>query len=203
MSRALQICSVLLLGAFSVFCQEKAKAKPKLAPPPPAPRAAPPRPPPQGQAMARGAAKSNAPRMANPGNNPAVRFLQMTPEQQQRLLERATPQQQAQLRQSLENFQQLPPAERNRVLQMYQSFSTLPVETQRLVTRQIAAFNHLPEDRIMPVRRELIRLLRMNPGERSARINSDDFKSRYSPQEQQIVSDLSQNLPPDYPLAGR
>jgi Protein of unknown function (DUF3106)/NifQ len=198
MNRALQICSVLLVGAFSGFCQEKAKPKP--APPP---RAAPPRPAPQGQAVAKGGAKSAAPRMANPGNNPALRFLRMTPEQQQRLLERATPQQQEQLRRSLENFQRLPPAERNRVLQMYQSFSSLPPETQRLVTRQIAAFNHLPEDRILPVRRELIRLLRMSPTERLARINSDDFKSKYSPQEQQIVSDLSQNLPPDYPLAGR
>jgi hypothetical protein len=198
MNRALQICSVLLLGALSGFCDEKAKPKP--APPP---RAAQPRPGPQGQAIARGASKNNAPRMANPGNNPALRFLRMTPEQQQRLLERATPQQQEQLRRSLENFQRLPPAERNRVLQMYQSFSTLPPETQRLVTRQIAAFNHLPEDRILPVRRELIRVLRMNPTERLARMNSDDFKTNYSPQEQQIVSDLSQNLPPDYPLAGR
>ena len=146
--------------------------------------------------------KLQAPRLNNPVG-PVQRFLSMTPEEQQRVMEKATPQVQRQLQQALDRFNSRPPAQRARLLQQYQALATLSPQQQVLVGRQIAAFNHLPEDRIKPVRQELLRLLRMPPDERSTRFVSEDFSSRYSPAEQQILKDLSGNLPFGYPLAGR
>jgi len=195
MSLRLHVCGLLLLAAPAVVCQEKT---PK---PPPAPRMA---------ARPGGAArpqpgngnKAQAPRMNNPVG-PVQRFLSMTPEEQQRVMEKASPQMQRQLQQALDRFNSRPPAQRARLLQQYQALATLSPQQQVLVGRQIAAFNHLPEDRIKPVRQELLRLLRMSPDERSTRFVNEDFSSRYSPAEQQILKDLSGNLPPSYPLAGR
>ena len=36
---------------------------------------------------------------------------------------------------------------------------------------------------------------------RTARMNSEAFKQRFSPEEQQIVTGLVRDLPPDYPIA--
>jgi hypothetical protein len=78
--------------------------------------------------------------------------------------------------------------------------SALPPAQQALVTRQMNAFNKLPDDRQEPMRDELRTLLRMSPAARESRFAGEDFKSKYSPDEQQMLRDLAWNLPPDYPL---
>jgi len=196
MSLRLHVCGLLLLAAPAGFCQ----AKPPKAPPAARSAARP-----GGAARPQpgnGNPKAQAPRMNNPVG-PVQRFLSMTPEEQQRVMEKASPQVQRHLQQALDRFNSRPPAQRARLLQQYQALATLSPQQQALVGRQIAAFNHLPEDRIKPVRQELLRLLRMSPDERSTRVVSEDFSSRYSPGEQQILKDLSGNLPFNYPLAGR
>jgi len=45
---------------------------------------------------------------------------------------------------------------------------------------QIQFFNHLPDDRIAVLRPELLKLHRMSESERSDRIASDEFKSRFT-----------------------
>jgi hypothetical protein len=135
--------------------------------------------------------------------NPGQRFLNMTPEEQERVLEKATPQQRERMLQALERWQARPPAQREFVYRQYQSLSKLPPGEQALVTRQMNAFNRLPNGRIRPVRAELIRLLRMPPAQRPARLASEEFMQRYSPEERQILKDLSTTLPEDYPLAGK
>jgi hypothetical protein len=97
----------------------------------------------------------------------------------------------------------MPQAQRARVMRLYQSLARLSPLQQAVVAKQIAAFNHLPEDRIKPVRDELLLLLRMTPDQRSTRFASEDFSDGYSPEEGQILKDLSNNLPPDYPLGVR
>ena len=171
--------------------------KPPKAPPAERPRAAAP------GARANGAAGGAAGHRLNNPLNPAQQFLQMTPEEQDLLMERANPQQQERMRQARERYNNLPPAARRRLLRQYQLLKGLPVSQQVQISRQFQAFNQLPEDRRWPVGQELIRLHRLPPDERDARLESDDFKTRYSPGEQQILRGLSENLPPEYPLAGR
>jgi hypothetical protein len=150
--------------------------------------------------MPRGAAVGH--KLNNP-LNPAQRFLQMTPEEQERLMERASPQQQERMRAALEHYNNLPAGARERLFQQYQVLKALPTQQQALVSRQFQAFNQLPEERRGPVGQELLRLHRMPPEERAARLASDGFTALYSPTERQILSGLSLNLPPDYPLGGK
>ena len=191
--------AVLLVAASGVRAAQKAK------PAPPAkagPKSAGPKMAPKNAAKAGGAPKGGRAVLNNP-LNPVERLSQMTPEQRERILEQLPPQRQAQMRQALERFDRLPPAARERISRQVQSLTALPPAQQRTINQAIFSLNHLPEDRKGPVGKELRSLLNLPPEERTAVLASDDFKKRFSPEEQKIVSDLATNLPPDYPLAGR
>jgi len=143
-----------------------------------------------------------APPRINVPLNPMQRFLVMTPEEQERVIEKAPPPEQERLRQAINRFNQLTPPQRARVIQQYRAMAALAPARQALLTRQMNAFNKLPDERRGPMRRELLSLLGMSPAGRESRFASEDFNSKYSPEEQQMLRDLAWNLPPDYPLAG-
>jgi hypothetical protein len=126
-------------------------------------------------------------------------MMAMPPERREQMLERLPPQQQVRLRQALENFDKLPPAERSRQLGILNMYANLPPERQVALTRQIQLFNHLPDDRIAVVRPELVKLHRMPESERSARMASEEFKSKFAPAEQQMLAEIS----PYFPFSGR
>jgi Protein of unknown function (DUF3106) len=131
----------------------------------------------------------------DPGANIAQRLLAMTPEQRERALEKFPPARQAQIRQRLERLDSLPPQQKNRLIRQYQMLASLPPEKQLLVRRQIQAFNRLPADRKRIVGPEMQKLRRMPESQREARVASEEFKSKFSPAEQQMLSDVSQYLP--------
>jgi hypothetical protein len=196
----LRLCSIAGLAwlmAAGGWADENA-AKPPRAAPAQRPRAAAP-----AAIRPNGGAGAAAGHRLNNPLNAGQRFLQMTPEEQERLMERANPQQQERMRAALERYNNLPPAARDRLFRQYQVLKGLPVEQQALISRQFQGFNQLPVDRRWPVGQELVRLHRMPQEERAARLESEDFAARYSPAEQQILKDLALNLPPEYPLAGR
>jgi uncharacterized protein DUF3106 len=192
---AFQVAGLLALAVSIGFADQKNSKPPKN---PPAPRVAERQPAPGGGPKA----GANAGRMNTP-LNPVQRFLNMTPEEQQRVLEKAPAAQRARLQEALDKWNAKPEAQKQFAYQQYRSLAQLPPEKQMIVQRQMVAFNHLPDERIKPVRQELIRLLRLPPEQRPARFASAEFTQKYSPEEQQILKDLSTNLPEDYPLAGR
>lgn len=211
MNRPPQLAGLLILAVSIGFsAPQKTAREPKSPPHPAAHPAGPGNRNPGPAAGGRGAegrggagrGGNNVPRIAVP-LNPLQRFLNMTPEEQQRVLEKAPPAQRARLQEALERWNAKPEAQKQFAYRQYQSLAKLPPEQQALVQRQMVAFNHLPEDRIRPVRQELIRLLRMPPDQRSSRFNSEEFTQKYSPEEQQILKDLAVTLPGDYPLAGK
>jgi hypothetical protein len=63
------------------------------------------------------------------------------------------------------------------------------------VRRQIRAVNQLPADRQRMVRAAFQRLRRLPENERQARLASEGFRNRFTPAEQQMLDDLSGNLP--------
>ena len=195
MNRAIQIALALSIWAVPGLCDQNGLKPPKAAPAPRAVRGGP-----HAEAPKVGAQK--APGMNNPAN-PVQRFLRMTPDEQERVMEKAPPQQQARLREQLERFQSLPPQQRDWLIRQWQAFDRLPTEKQQLVRQAFEGFNQLPDDRKMLVRAEVNALRRLPENERLTRIGSEEFRNKYSSGEQQIVSGLAVNLPPDYPLAGR
>ncbi len=163
--------------ASSLLGQKAPKPKPA-----PAPRAA------------SGIPKAGGGRILNPGN-PVLRMMAMPPERREQMLERLPPQQQVRLRQALESFDKLPPAERTRQLGILNMYANLPPEKQAALTRQIQLFNHLPDDRITVVRPELLKLHRMPESERSDRMASEEFKSKFTTAEQQMLAEISPYFP--------
>ena len=183
----------MLLAASGVCADQKAKPAPPPKPTPAAKVPAGPRPNP---GKAGGAPKKGIPRINNPGL--AQRLLQMTPEQREQVLEKLPPQQQENVRRNLERLDRLPAAEKEHIAAQARGLDSLPPQQRRLVIQQLNAFNKLPDDRILPVRRALVNLMRMPEEQREERLDSEGFKKNFSPEEQGILRDLSRNLPLDY-----
>jgi hypothetical protein len=187
MSRALKIAAVLWLAMASSLWGQKA------------PKPAHPNAPPKGALkQGTGVPKAGGGRILNPGN-PVLRMMAMPPERREQMLERLPPQQQVRLRQALDSFDKLPPAERSRQLGILNMYANLPPGKQASLTRQIQLFNHLPDDRIAVMRPELVKLHRMPESERSDRIASEEFKSKFTPAERQMLAEIS----PYFPFTGR
>jgi hypothetical protein len=181
MNLYLKIGAALLLAAPSLAADKQASKV--AAPHAPQPAAAAPKTP-------------KAPQKLNdPGASVAQRLMQMTPEQRERALEKLPPERQAQIRQRLDRLDNLPPQQRQRMIQQYQQLASLPPEKQVQVRRQIQAFNQLPSDRKAEVGAELQKLRRMPESDRQARLAGEDFKNRFSPAEQRILADVSENMP--------
>lgn len=142
-----------------------------------------------------GAQIKPAPKLGNPLTI-VQQLMRMTPEQRERALEKLPPQRQALIRERLEKFDSLPKAEQERRLRLAEIFANLPPDKQDLVRRQIKAFNQLPDDQRRMVGAAFQRLRRMSEGQRQARLSSEDFRNRFTPAEQQMIADLSENLPP-------
>jgi hypothetical protein len=174
MKGLLQAGATLLLIAAAVLGAQKDESSPR-----PAPR--------NGPAKNPEAPKGGgAPRLGAPGN-PVERLMAMSPEQRERVLEKLPASQQANLRQRLERFDKLPPAERARLNQMWSTFNNLPPEKQ--------AIPALPDERRQALAPVLQRLRRMPEDERHALLGSEEFKSKFSVSEWQMLSDISQNFP--------
>jgi hypothetical protein len=193
MSRAPQVGAVLWLALGSSLLGQKAP-QPKPAPPPRAAPAHPNAPPKSALQQRNGIPNAGGGRILNPGN-PVLRMMAMPPERREQMLERLPPLQQVRLHQALDNFDRLPPAERSRQLGILNMYANLPPEKQASLTKQIQLFNHLPDDRIAVLRPELVKLHRMPESERSDRIASEEFKSKFTPAEQQMLAEISPYFP--------
>ena len=145
--------------------------------------------------VVRGQQAKPAPRLANP-TTVVQQLMRMTPEERERALEKLPPQRQALIRERLEKFDSLPKAEQERRLRLGEIFANLPPERQDLVRHQIQAFNQLPDDRRRLVGAAFQRLRRLPEGQRRGLLASERFRNRFSPAEQQMIADLSENLPP-------
>jgi Protein of unknown function (DUF3106) len=196
MKRAIQVAgAVWLCAAVAVGADQN---KPKNPPPPK------PVPPPAaakwkggGGGPAAGGAGGGTPKARNlpvPGN-PIERLRAMTPEQRERAIEKFPPDRQAKIRKGLENFDKQNEAQKQRQLQELDDFYKLPPDKQQLVRQQRTAFNNLPDDRKIAVRAVYANLSNMTPEERAARLARPQFQQRFSPEEMQILSVLSEYLP--------
>ena len=186
-----------LAMASSLVGQKAPRPKPAQAPPPRAVSAHP-NAPAKGALQGNGIPKAGGGRILNPGN-PVLGMMAMPPERREQMLERLPPQQQVRLRQALENFDKLPPSQKSRQLGILNMYANLPPDKQAALTRQIQLFNHLPDDRIAVLRPELVKLHRMSESERSARVASEESKSKFTPEERQALAEIS----PYFPFSGR
>jgi len=101
------------------------------------------------------------------------RLMQMTPEQRERALSRLSPEQRQDVEKRLNQFET--------------QFRKLPPEQQAALQQRYEAFSKLPQDRRTAIRQELQQLRAMPPAQRAERLNSDDAKQSFSPEELGIL----------------
>jgi hypothetical protein len=129
-----------------------------------------------------------------PANTAIDRWYRMTPSERQNALAKLPPERQKQILERLEQYNRLPKDERDRLRERYEQFSHLTPAKQDLVRRQMKRFSEVPTERRRVLSRELVRLRKASDEDRRARINSEEFRSRYTLLEQQMLQDLSENL---------
>lgn len=124
------------------------------------------------------------------------RLERMSPEQRQRFLDRLAPERRQRLQSLLRRYESMTPEERDRVRHQYGWFHQLPPERQEAARQLFRRFNELPEDRRRAVRHGVWELRRLDDSIRQRRLNSAAFRTRYSPDEQQMVRDFLEVMPP-------
>ena len=127
--------------------------------------------------------------------NSIDRWNRMSPEERERELAKLPPARARLIRQRIRRYNQMNPGEQQALRERYQTFSQLPPERQQVVRERLQEFRQLPVARRPIVHAEVEQIRLLTDAQRQARLNSDEFRGRYSPQEQQIIRDLSTYLP--------
>lgn len=143
-----------------------------------------------------GSARSQTKINSRPGQEILGKLSSMTPQQREQALSRLPPAQRAEIEQRIQNFQKLPPAAQQRTLQRLAQLNSLPAREQAQVRRSMQQFNALPQERKMAIDKDLEQIAKMPESERQAYMKSEDFRHRYSPDEQKMVGHLARILPP-------
>jgi hypothetical protein len=82
------------------------------------------------------------------------------------------------------------------VIRRAERYAALPPEQREMVRQQIVALRQLPQERRAAVGSALRRLQPMPEEQRAATVKSDEFKSRFSAEEQKIIAELSEVMIP-------
>ena len=138
------------------------------------------------------------PARGNPRPQPSEqleKLLKMNPEDREKYLQGIPQQRRENLQKRLDDFAGMPPARQTRVLNRLEMLNSLPPEKQQEVRRAMKQLQQLPEDRRALVGKELQLMALMPDEERRAHMNSEDFRNRYSANEQQMMDSLSQVTP--------
>lgn len=125
------------------------------------------------------------------------RWNRMPPSERKRLLDQLPPERREQLENRMHHFNELSEEEREQLTERFQAFRRMPPETQDRARRLFRRFNQLPDDRRPLVRGEFENLRSLPESERRARMNTEEFRKKYTPSEQQFLQDLASVMGPD------
>jgi hypothetical protein len=126
---------------------------------------------------------------------PIDEFERMSPEQQQRALERLPPAQRQKLQERLQRFNQLPREQQQTLRNLYNRLHELPANQQESVRKAINRFSEQAPDRQRAMRDELRSMAVLSRQDRDARTESREFRNSFSRREQGIVRDMLPVLP--------
>jgi len=193
---ALQIGGLLLASAAAGFAADQKNAAKEAAPRPapirPAPRPAAPK--------ANNGGMPKQPKMGPPLSNPAspaAQLFRATQEERERALEKVPPKIQEQIRKQLEAFDALPKEQQEIRIRQSERWTGLSSQRKLEIRQQMQAWQKLPPERRGAIGVALRRLEVVPEADRQRILNSAEFKSRFSADEQKLIADLSDVfLPP-------
>jgi Protein of unknown function (DUF3106) len=143
---------------------------------------------------ARGGTARTAPHTARgeqEEKTPIDEFETMSPEEQQKALNRLPPEQRQKLEERLKRFNALPPQEQQALRTLYNRLHQLPPQQQDAVRKAINKLSEQPPARQQALRQELRSMTALTPDERRARLTGADFRSQFNKREQEILRDMS------------
>src|SRR5579862_9740874 len=127
--------------------------------------------------------------------NAIDRWNQMSPEERERELAKLPPARARVIRERIARYNQMPPDQKNEMRGRLEEFRELPPEKQEIVRQRRQELLKLPPERRRLVRSEFERIRLLPEPARRAEYKLPEFRSRFSPAEQQMIHDLSENLP--------
>lgn len=137
-----------------------------------------------------------APKANNrPGEQILLNLQNMTPGEREKALSKLPPARRAQIEKRIQNFESLPPAQQERRLDRLERLNSLPPQRQKQVRRSAQDLKDLPDDRKKAVNQELRRMTNMTDEDRKAHMNTDNFRNKFSPSEQEMIGNLNELLP--------
>jgi len=116
----------------------------------------------------------------------------MTPEQRQRALQNLPPARRDNIERRLQQYDQAPPEQKRRLEMLW----SLPPERQQQIRESMRELQEMPPIERRPVRMQVQRLQTMTPEEREAYFKSAEFH-RFTPQQQEIMQNLAEIMPPE------
>ncbi|MCU1260137.1 MAG: hypothetical protein JWO80_3022 [Bryobacterales bacterium] len=180
--RLARLTAVVILATTGTFAQRGARG---VARPAPKPKG--------------GSGTGVSARTSRPAGDQQIQKLEkMSPAERQKALEALPPDRRRNIESRLDRLQKMSPEERAQLQDRLERFKNLPPGQQKEVRQLAQQFRALPADRRPIVRRELDLLRKLPENERDARLNSPDFKQRFSGEEQKILRQSSTLLPDQF-----
>jgi hypothetical protein len=122
----------------------------------------------------------------------------LPPDQQQKALQNdpqfrnLPPERQQKLRQQLQRFNSLPPDRQDRILNRMETWEQLSPQQQDQSRQLYSQLKDLPPERRQKLQGAIGDLRAMPPEQRQQAIDSDRYKSQFSPQERGLLGGISQ-----------
>lgn len=135
------------------------------------------------------------PPLSNPGS-PAARLYRASPEERDRALEKLPPKMADQIRKQLDIFDKMPKPQQEVMIRRAERFAALTPEQKGMFVEQMRALGQLEPERRREIGIALRRLQPLGDDDRRKWIASDAFKSRFSADEQKIITDLAEVMIP-------
>jgi hypothetical protein len=123
------------------------------------------------------------------------RWRGMSADERQHMVDRLPPERRDLFRRRMEMWEHMRPEERKGMRDRFDRFRDLPPEQQSNARRAFREFNQLPNERKSELRREMNALRGLTEEERTARFNSEEFKSKFDAHERGLMQDLAAALP--------
>jgi hypothetical protein len=138
----------------------------------------------------------------NPGSAENLsKLLKMTPEQRNKALSALNPARRAQIEKRLGDYQKLPPDQQARELDHLRRMQSLPPQKQQQVRASLQQLAALPQPRKAVVNRQINQMRPLADPDRRAMMNSEEFRNKFTPSEQQMIEDISMVTPVTAPRA--
>ncbi len=125
------------------------------------------------------------------------RYKDLPPAQQRRALEndsqfrKLPPERQARLQNRLQHFSNLPPQQQEHVLNRMETWEHLTPDQKQHARQLFQQFRQLPPDRRQAVNRAIRGMRDLTPEQRDRLIDSDEYRSAFSPQERRLLGGAS------------